>query len=284
MDSSISRRNVIAFGAAAALTPATRLLAQGTPDASPAASPVALAEAATLKVGATPVPHAEILQFVQDNLAGDYNLTIEIVEFTDYVQPNTALDEGELDANYFQHLPYLEDFNSEHGTELVPVVPVHIEPLGIYSSSITSLDEVEDGAVVGIPNDVTNGGRALKLLEANGLLTLDEAVDNPTVVDIVDNPKDLEIVELEAAQLGRSLEDTTISVINGNYALEAELTPAEDALALESGEDNPYANYLVVNAGNEDNPEIVLLGALLQSEDVRAFIEETYEGSVIAAF
>ena len=285
MVSHISRRNVIALGAAAALAPAGRLLAQdGTPEASPAASPVALPEATTVKVGATPVPHAEILQFVQDNLAGDYNLTIEIVEFTDYVQPNTALDEGELDANYFQHLPYLEDFNSEHGTELVPVVPVHIEPLGIYSSSITSLDEVEDGAVVGIPNDVTNGGRALKLLEANGLLTLDESVDNPTVIDIVDNPKDLEIVELEAAQLGRSLQDTTISVINGNYALEAELTPAEDALALESGEDNPYANYLVVNAGDEKNPEIVLLGALLQSEDVRAFIEETYEGSVIAAF
>src|SRR5690606_17960119 len=141
--------------------------------------------------------------------------------------------------NFFQHLSYLEDFNEQHGTELVPVVPVHIEPLGIYSDSIESLDEIEDGAVVAIPNDVTNGGRALKLLEDNGLLTLDPDVDNPTVIDIVDDPKGLESVELEAAQLGRSLPDTTIPAINGNYALEADLTPAEDALALESADGNP---------------------------------------------
>ncbi len=287
MSSTINRRKLIAFSAAAGSTllPGSRAFAQdSTPAASPAAEPVALDEATTISVGAVPVPHGEILQFVQDNLAGDYNLTIETVEFTDYVQPNTALDEGELDANFFQHLPYLEDFNEQHGTELVPVVPVHIEPLGIYSDSIESLDEIEDGAVVAIPNDVTNGGRALKLLEDNGLLTLDPDVDNPTVIDIVDDPKRLEIVELEAAQLGRSLPDTTISVINGNYALEADLTPAEDALALESAEDNPYANYLVVREGDEERPEVVLLGALLNSDEVRSFIEETYEGSVIPAF
>jgi len=264
-------------------TPLARAAAQ-TPEASPAASPAVPGETITVKIGATPVPHAEILQFIQDNLAASAGLNLDIVEFTDYVQPNTALDEGELDANYFQHLPYLNDFNSEHGTDLVPVVAVHIEPLGIYSNSIDSLDALEDGAVVGIPNDVTNGGRALKLLAANGLLTLDDSIENPTVADITDNPKDLDIVELEAAQLPRSLDDTAISVINGNYAIEAGFTPATDALALESGEDNPYANYLVVKAGNEEQPGIVALAQVLTSDDVRAFIEETYEGSVIPAF
>lgn len=238
----------------------------------------------TIRIGATPVPHAEILQFIQDNLAAEAGITLEITEFTDYVQPNTALDEGELDANFFQHLPYLEDFNAEHGTELVPVVPVHIEPLGIYSTSIGSLDELEDGAVVAIPNDVTNGGRALKLLEANGLLTLDPSVENPTVADITDNPRDLDITELEAAQLPRSLEDTAISVINGNYAIEAGYNPAEDALALESGENNPYANYLVVNAGHEADPGIAILAGLLNSPEVHDFIVETYSGGVLPAF
>lgn len=267
---------------------ATLLLAGSVPalaqDATPGASPEPLAEPTTLKVGAVPVPHGEILEFIQDELVEGTNLTIEIVEFTDYVQPNTALEDGELDANFFQHLPYLEDFNEQHGTHLVPVVPVHIEPLGIYSTSIESLDEIEDGATVAIPNDVTNGGRALKLLEANGLLTVDEDVDNPTVLDIVDNPYDLDIVELEAAQLPRSLEDTTFSVINGNYAIEAGYSPAEDALALESGEDNPYANFLVVTEGHEDDPAIVLLGQLLQTPEVREFIEESYEGGVLPAF
>jgi len=267
--------------ASLALAASTRVGAQ-TPETSPVASPSG--EALSIKVGATPVPHAEILGFVKDSLANKANLAIEIVEFTDYVLPNTALDEGELDANYFQHLPYLEDFNAEHGTDLVPVVAVHIEPLGIYSSSITSLEDLEDGAIVGIPNDVTNGGRALKLLAANDLIALDEAVDNPTVADVTENPLNLEFAELEAAQLPRSLEDTAISVINGNYALEAGLTPSDDALALESGEDNPYANYLVVAAGHEEDANVLALATLLTSDEVRAFIEETYQGSVIPAF
>jgi len=241
-------------------------------------------EPITIRVGATPVPHAEILQFVQDNLAADAGINLEIVEFTDYVLPNTALDEGEIDANYFQHIPYLDEFNAGNGTDLVPVVPVHIEPLGIYSSRLDSLDQLEDGAVVAIPNDVTNGGRALNLLQANGLITVDETVDNPTVADITDNPLNLDITELEAAQLPRSLEDTEISVINGNYAIEAGFSPAEDALALESGEDNPYANYLVVNAGHEGDEGVVILAELLNSPEVYDFIVETYGGGVLPAF
>jgi len=281
----ISRRTVVIAPVAAAILARTAPAIAQTPAASPAATPVTpLAEATTLRVGATPVPHAEILQFVQENLTGGTNLSLDIVEFTDYVQPNTALEDGELDANFFQHRPYLEDFNEQHGTHLVPVVPVHIEPLGIYSTKIESLDDLEDGATVAIPNDVTNGGRALHLLAANGLITIEEGVDNPTVDDVADNPKNLEFVELEAAQLPRSLEDTDISVINGNYAIEAGYTPSEDALALESGADNPYANFLVAKEGREGEPAIVLLGQLLNSEEVRQFIDETYEGAVIPAF
>lgn len=241
-------------------------------------------EPITIRIGATPVPHTEILQFIQDNLASNAGIELEIIEFTDYVQPNTALDEGEIDANFFQHIPYLDEFNASHGTDLAPVVPVHIEPLGIYSASLESLDQIEAGAVVAIPNDVTNGGRALDLLEANGLLTVDPEVTNPTVGDIIDNPLDLDIVELEAAQLPRSLEDTTISVINGNYAIEAGFSPATDALALESGENNPYANFLVVNAGHEADPGIVILAELLNSPEVHDFIVESYGGGVLPAF
>lgn len=271
----ITRRRAITLTAAGALALATRdTLAQ---DSTPA-------ETLSISVGAVPVPHAEILQFIQDTFGEERGIDIEIVEFTDYVQPNVALDEGDIDSNFFQHLPYLEEFNEQRGTDLVPVVPVHIEPLGIYSSKLESLDDVEDGAQAAIPNDVTNAGRALKLFEANGLLTLDPDVDNPSVRDITDNPKDLEIVELEAAQLPRSLEDVDFAVINGNYALEADLSPAEDALALESGKDNPYANYLVVNEGDEEEPAVVLLAELLQTDEVRIFIEDTYEGAVLPAF
>jgi D-methionine transport system substrate-binding protein len=275
----VTRRRAVTLTAAGTLALATRgALAQGS---TPAGTP---AETLSISVGATPVPHAEILAFVQETFGEARGIEIEIVEFTDYVQPNVALDEGDIDANYFQHQPYLDEFNEQRGTDLVSVAPVHIEPLGIYSTKVESLDDVEDGAQVAIPNDVTNGGRALKLLAANDLLELDEEVDNPSVRDITDNPRDLEIVELEAAQLPRSLEDVDIAVINGNYAIEADLSPAEDALALESGEDNPYANFLVVKEGNEEELAVVLLAELLQSDEVRTFIEETYEGAVIPAF
>lgn len=238
-----------------------------------------------LKVGVSPVPHGDILRFIQESLAAEAGINLTIVEFTDYVQPNLALAEGELDANYFQHVPYLEDFSAEHGLDLTVVTAVHIEPLGLYSSAVESVADIPDGAVIAIPNDATNGGRALNLLQANGLLTLKEGVGtSATVQDIVDNPKNIEITELEAAQLPRALEDVTAAVINGNYAIDAGLKPAEDALALESGEDNPYANVFVVRTGDENNEGIQILAGLLNSPEVKKFIEDTYQGSVIPAF
>ena len=251
------------------------------------AEPTATVEDALLKVkvGASPVPHAEILAYIRDNLAAAAGIEIEIVEFTDYVQPNLALNDGQLDANFFQHLPYLENFNLNQGTDLVSVAEVHIEPLGIYSKTITDLADVPDGAVVLIPNDDTNGGRALNLLAANGLITLKSGTGySATVLDIEENPKNLKITELEAAQLVRSLEDASLAVINGNYALDGGLTPATDALALESADNNPYVNILAVKKGNEQNPGILKLIALITSPEVKAFIEEKYAGSVLPAF
>ncbi len=236
-------------------------------------------------VGVSPVPHGDIVNYVKENLAPAAGLDIEVVEFTDYVQPNLALADGTIDANFFQHLPYLTDFNVQHGTDLVSIAAVHIEPLGIYSRKIQSLDELGDGAVVAIPNDATNAGRALNLLAANGLITLKDGVGySATENDITANPKNLKITELEAAQLVRSLEDTAISVINGNYALEGGLVPGTDALALESGENNPYANILVVKSGRETEEGIRILASLLTSPEVKKFIEENYNGSVIPAY
>ncbi len=239
---------------------------------------------ATLKVGATPVPHAEILNYVKDNLAEAAGLDLQIVEFTDYIQPNIALNEGQLDANYFQHLPYLEEQMAAAGYDFVNIGGVHLEPLGLYSQKITALDQLADGAIIAIPNDPTNGGRALKLLESNQLLTLEDTGDtSPTVHDIAENPRNLDVVEIEAAQLPRSLQDVDAAVINGNYAIEADLNPAEDALVIESAEDNPYVNVLVARAEDKDDPNLQTLIALLQGPEVRAFIEETYSGAVIPA-
>ncbi|MBP7212982.1 MAG: MetQ/NlpA family ABC transporter substrate-binding protein [Anaerolineaceae bacterium] len=238
-----------------------------------------------VKVGASPVPHAEILAYIRDNLAAAAGLEIEIVEFTDYVQPNLALNDGTLDANFFQHVPYLDNFNESRGTDLVSIANVHIEPLGIYSKTITDLSQVPDGAVITIPNDDTNGGRALNLLVANGFITLKpDAGYSATVADIADNPKNLKIVELEAAQLVRALDDSSLAVINGNYALEGGLIPSQDSLALESGDSNPYVNILAVKRGNENDEAILALVKLLTSPEVKAFIEEKYAGSVLPAF
>jgi D-methionine transport system substrate-binding protein len=239
----------------------------------------------SLKVGATPAPHAEILRYVAENLAPKEGLTIEVVEFTDYVLPNMALNDKEIDANYFQHVPYMEDFGEQRGIDMVAVADVHVEPLGIYSRKVKSLEEVPEGAVVTIPNDATNGGRALLLLAANNLITLREGAGTTTTVrDITGNPRQLEITELEAAQLPRALDDATLSVINGNYALEADLQPDRDALALESGENNPYANVLAVLRGRENEPAIQTLARLLTSPEVKQFIQDRYKGSVIPAF
>ena len=236
-----------------------------------------------LTVGASTVPHGEILEFVADELAADAGLSIEIVEFTDYVQPNVALDDGALDANYFQHQPYLDQQVADAGYDFVALAPVHLEPLGVYSDSVGSLEEIPEGGTVAIPNDPSNGGRALALLADKGLITLAETEAAPTVLDIEDNPKGLEFSEIEAAQLPRSLADVDAAVINGNYAIEADLSPAEDAIAAEAAEGNPYANLLVVRAEDEGDAALASLVELLQSEEVAAFIEENYGGAVVPA-
>lgn len=237
-----------------------------------------------LTVAATPVPQAEILEFVRDNLAEDAGLDLRIQEFTDYVLPNTALDNGEVDANYFQHRPYLDQFNADQGTDIVPVVNVHLEPLGVYSESLSDIRELSAGDTIAIPNDATNGGRALNLLAEHGVIELADGAGAEATTNDIAEANGLEFRELEAATLPRALSDVDAAVINGNYALEADLSPVEDALIAETAEDNPYANFLAVNAGDEDDPRVQTLARLLTSDEVRQFIEDTYEGSVIPAF
>ncbi|MCE7079749.1 MetQ/NlpA family ABC transporter substrate-binding protein [Streptomyces sp. ST2-7A] len=242
-----------------------------------------------LTVAASPSPHADILGFVRDELAPGVGLELTVMEFTDYVLPNTALQNGEVDANYFQHRPYLDDFNTAQGTDLVPVADVHLEPLGLYSGVVTDLDGLAElagtgeGATVAIPNDATNAGRALRLLADHDLIELAEGVGAEATPGDVTDARGLTLTELEAASLPRALGDVDAAVINGNYALEAALVPAEDALVLESAENNPYANILAVTAGSEEDEAIGLLADLLRSPEVRAHIEEAYEGSVLAA-
>ncbi|MGW6128457.1 MetQ/NlpA family ABC transporter substrate-binding protein [Cellulomonas sp. NPDC055163] len=240
----------------------------------------------TLKVGASPVPHAEILEFVDEELAEEAGLDLDIVTFDDYVLPNTALAEGELDANYFQHLPYFESQVEEQGYEFDHFEGVHIEPLGIYSEKLESLDDVPDGGTVGITNDPGNQARALDLLEANDLITLEDTGDAlPTLLDVAENPKNLELIETAPEQLVRALPDVDLAIINGNFALEADLNPAEDSLVLESGEDNPYANFLAFRSEDKDSEALATLDELLHSADVKAFIEERWpNGEVLPAF
>ncbi|GAA2261187.1 lipoprotein [Streptomyces ruber] len=238
-----------------------------------------------LVVAASPVPHAEILTFVKDNLAKDAGLDLEVKEFTDYVTPNTATEDGSVGANYFQNQPYLDDFNKKNGTHIVPVVTVHLEPLGLYSNKVDKADDLKSGATVAVPNDTVNEARALKLLADNGLITLKDGVGNEaTPADIAENPKNLKFKELEAAQTPRSLDDVDAAVVNGNYAIESDLKPAEDSLVLESAENNPYGNFLAVKEGNEDDPRVKKLAELLTSDEVKKFIEDEYAGSVIASF
>lgn len=254
-------------------------------DAQSAVEDAADGDPTVITVGASPVPHAEILQFIDDELAADAGIDIEIVEFTDYVQPNVALAEGEIDANYFQHVPYFDAEVEEKGYEFEHSVGIHIEPYGVYSDTVTSLDELADGATVSVPNDPSNQARALELLEANGLFTLDDSVESPTIYDVADNPKNIQLTELDAAQLPLTLQDVDASVINGNFALDAGLVPTEDAIVLESGEDNPYANILAYRTEDADNETIQTLITLLTSDEVRTFIEETWpNGELIPAF
>ena len=239
-----------------------------------------------LVVGASPAPHAEILEAARDLLA-DKGYDLKIVEYTDYVQPNNALESGDLDANYFQHLPYLEQFNEERGTKLVSAGKIHYEPFGIYAGKTASLDELADGAKVAVPNDATNEARALLLLEAQGLLKLaDGAGLKATKTDIVENPKNLDILEVEAAQVPRSLPDVDIAVINGNYAIEAGLK-VSDALAVEASDSEAattYGNVVAVQEGKEEDEKTKALMEALTSDAVKEYIEQTYEGAVVPLF
>ncbi|WP_326612915.1 MetQ/NlpA family ABC transporter substrate-binding protein [Streptomyces scopuliridis] len=281
-------RTTVKFSAAAAATAALALglSACGT-SSDPGSSSAAGASADTSKplvVAASPTPHADILNFVKKNLADKNGLKLEVKEFTDYVLPNTATQSGEVDANFFQHKPYLDDFNKKKGTDIVPVVDVELEPLGLYSKKVKDLKELKAGQSVAIPNDTTNEGRALKLLADNGVITLkDGAGTDANLADIKD-AKGLKFKELEAATLPRALNDVDAAVINGNYAIEADLKPAKDALALEKADGNPYANFLAVKRGNEKDPRVEKLAKLLNSPEVKKYIEDTYEGSVVPAF
>ncbi|MBP2655448.1 MAG: transporter substrate-binding protein [Firmicutes bacterium] len=236
----------------------------------------------TIKVGATPVPHAEILEFVKPILAKE-GINIEVVPFTDYVQPNLALDKGELDANFFQHIPYLETFSKDHNLKLSAIAKVHIEPMGFYSKQISNIDQIKAGDTIAIPNDPTNGGRALVLLEKAGLIKLTDGVGiKATVQDIAANPKDLKIKTLDAAQLPRVLPDVAGAVINTNFALEAKLNPVKDALFIED-KDSPYANILVVRQDRANDPALQKLIKVLTSPEVKKFIEDKYQGTILPA-
>lgn len=242
-------------------------------------------ESKTVRVGASPAPHAEILESCKDALA-EKGYTLEIVEFTDYVQPNLSLDSGDLEANFFQHTPYLEEFCASNDVDLAAAVKVHFEPLGVYGGKSTDFANVAEGAQIAVPNDPTNEARALQLLADNGLITLTEGVGlNATVRDIVDNPKNIEILEIEAAQLPRTLPDVDFAVINGNYALDADII---DSLLLtedpQSEAAQEFANVLAVRTEDVDSDVTKALVEVLTSDATKAFIEETYGSTVVAVF
>jgi D-methionine transport system substrate-binding protein len=238
---------------------------------------------ATLKVAATAVPHAEILEHVKPLLSKE-GVNLEVKVFTDYILPNTQVFEKQMDANFFQHTPYLDQFNKDNKMNLVKVAGVHIEPLGAYSKKLTKIDELKDGATVAIPNDPTNGGRALSLLAKSGLIKLKDGVGvNATVKDIVENKKNLQLKELEAAMLPRVLNDVELALINTNFALEAKLVPTKDALLIE-GSDSPYVNILVARPDNKDSESMKKLVKVLNSPEVKAFINDKYQGAVVPSF
>ena len=235
-----------------------------------------------LKVGATPEPHAEILNLVKDDLKAE-GIDLTVVEFTDYVTPNDAVDAGDIDANYFQHLPYMDSFNKEKGYHLVNAGGIHVEPIVLYSKKVNSLDALADGAEIAIPNDPTNEGRALLLLQAAGLITLKaEAGITATPLDVTENAKNLKFREIEAASLPRVLSDVDAAVINGNYAIPAGLSAEKDGLFVE-GKESPYVNVIAVNDGNQDAPEIKALVKALQSDKVREWIKEKYPNNEVVA-
>lgn len=255
-----------------------------TVSSDPSAIPEATGDDTTIVVGASPNPHAEILEQIKDVLA-DKGWTLKVQEYSDYIQPNAALSAGDLDANYFQHQPYLDEYNKENGTDLESAATIHYEPFGIFPGKTKVLADLPDGAQVGVPNDTTNEARALLLLEAQGLIKLKEnAGITATKNDIEENPKNLEIVEIEAAQLPRSIQDLDIAVINGNYAIEAGFTVLKDSLAVEDAESlgaKTYGNVIAVRKGEKETEKTRALVAALQTEAVRSFISDKYEGAVV---
>lgn len=278
--------NKAAETAAAETTAAASSAAETTAETTAEETTASSGELQKIVVGASPAPHAEILKAANDVLK-EKGYELEIKEYVDYIQPNLALESGDLDANYFQHLPYLESFNKENGTNLVSAGAIHYEPFGVYAGKTTSLDELQDGATIAVPNDTTNEARALLLLEAQGLIKLKEDAGlTATKNDIVENPKNLQLYEVEAAQLPRVIGDVDVAVINGNYAIEAGYK-VSDALAVEASDSlaaTTYGNVVAVRAGEENDPAIQALIEALTSDEVKAFIESTYDGAVVPLF
>ena len=236
-----------------------------------------------IKIGVSPEPHSKLVSLVVDDLEKE-GIKVTLLEFTDYVKPNHALADGEFDANFFQHKPYLDDFAAKEGLDLVSIGNVHVEPMALYTNVVPSIEELPQGAEIAIPNDTVNGGRALLLLEANGLIKLKEGAGlEATEHDIAENPKNIKFTALEAATLPRVISEIDGAVINGNYALEAGFNPLTDGVVIE-GKDSPYANIVAVRAGEEKENKFVKLMEALQSDEVKAYIEENYDGGVVPAF
>ena len=267
-------------------TTAAQTTGEETTETTAASETKPTGEMKKIVVGASPAPHAEILKAAADSLA-QKGYELDIKEYVDYIQPNLALESGDLAANYFQHLPYLESFNEENGTKLVSAAAIHYEPFGIYAGKASSLEELQDGATVAVPNDTSNEARALLLLEAQGLIQLKEGADlTVTKNDIVENPKNLNLYEVEAAQIPRVVEDVDIAVINGNYAIEAGVKVSE-ALAVEDSESiaaSTYGNVIAVQEGHENDEAIQALIEALTSDEVKKFMDEKYEGAVVPLF
>ena len=282
------KKKLIALSLAVVLVLALAACTGGTePTQQPGASNTPKTETVKLKVAASATPHAEILAQVKDELA-EQGIELVVTEYSDYVVPNTAVEDGDEDANYFQHVPYLDNFNAERGTHLVSVAAIHYEPLGIYPGKTAALADLPDGALIGVPNDATNEARALQLLEAQGLIKVREGAGlNATPNDIVDNPRNLKFKELEAAMLPNVTTEMDLAVINGNYALQAGFSSAKDALALEDAQSEAaqtFANVIVVKEGNENNEAVKALVKALQSDKVKDYINSTYEGNVQPIF